>query len=91
MKRLIIIILLVSGTMQAYAQQGRNRPTPDEKLDRITSRIENQLNLDEEKMDELAKVYAEFFASMEEERTAMRNEMMKKRAILIKERNCQHH
>ena len=89
MKNTILICLLSVGLFtQGIAQPGqRSRPTTEQKLERVSTQLESQMDLTPVKMEAVQGIYKSFFETMEKEREVMQKAMQNRRNELVMKRN----
>ena len=84
MKKLLMIAIIFSLSMSAFAQRGPNREmsTPEQRAEKMTSRMAEQLDLNEEQKKEIYKINLQNAQKRQEEMESRKNEMEKRREAM---------
>jgi periplasmic protein CpxP/Spy len=82
MKKLLMIAAILTFSFTAFAQRGQQREmlTPEQKAERMTTRMAEQLELTEEQKQEIYKLTLENAQKRQEEMEARRAEMEARRS-----------
>lgn len=77
MKKLLIIAIIFSLSLSAFAQRGQNREksTPEQRAEKMTGRMAEQLDLNEEQKKEIYKINLQNAQKRQEEMEARREAM----------------
>lgn len=77
MKKLLMIAILFSLSLSAFAQRGQNREmsTPEQRAEKMTNRMGEQLDLNEEQKKEIYKINLQNAQKRQEEMEARREAM----------------